>query len=226
MAKGNESTSELLDFETGRRRKQQEARTGEVHRRLLLLLAGDRRGGEWLYDAFAPALYRRLQSRYGHLGGLDANDILQDSYLLFLQRDAKVIRDFMNRVAVDEQTPARLESHLWDLACGVASNRRRSAALRRYQPLDSISDKKLLEDDAQERHLLDRDAVVRLDACLQSRGSRLYLYFKLRYRDGYTPAEIAKITGWSQKSTYKLRQSLNEAAEYCAELLGLDSRLG
>lgn len=225
MGKGNDSgTAELFDFETGRRRREREARRGEVHRRLHMLLAGNRRAAAWLYDTFAPSLYRRLRLRYGHVEGLDANDVLHDSYLLFLQRDAKVIRDFLDRVEPEMQTEARLESYLWDLACGVASNRRRSAAaLPRHQSLDSVTDRELFEDHGQEGLLLDRDALARLDSCLQGRGSRLYLYFKLRFRDGYTPDEIVKMTGWSQKTTYKLRQDLNEAVRSCAEVLGIET---
>ena len=222
MGNGTEtSTAAVLDFETGRRRRDHRSTCDEVRQQLESLLSGERQAAAWLYDTFAPGLFRRLAQRYGHLEGLDANDLLHDSYLFFLQHDAKVLRDFVERVAPEQQTPDRLERHLWDLACGVASNRRRSAARRDYRPLEQVTGSKQLEDNSQEKLLLERDELDRLDRCLEGHGSRLYLYFQLRYADGYSPSEIAKITGWSQKATYKLRQSLNEAVRYCAELLGL-----
>lgn len=219
----NDSTAaEVLDFETGRQRKKHEAACDEVDRQLTRLLAGDREAASWLYDTFSPSLYRRLRQRYGHLEGIETDDLLHDAFVFYFQRDAKVLRDFMQRYEREGRSPARLERHLWDLACGVASNRRRHVALRdRRRRSRPLADEEEVEDDAQEKLLLDRDELERLDACLRGHGSRIYLYFKLRFCDGYSPAEIAEITGWSRKAIYKLRQSLTNAVRSCAELLGI-----
>lgn len=219
------ASPEVLDFEARRRSQERRLARDEVHRQLTRLLAGDREAAGWLYDTFSPGLFRRLRRRYGHLEGIEPDDLLHDAFLFFFQREGKVLRDFMERVGLEEQTPARLERHLWDLACGVASNRRRSEALRDHRSLDaSPQHEREPDDDTQEKHLLHRDELARIDQCLAGRGTRLYLYYKLRYWDGYTPTEIAGIMGWSQKATYKLRQTLNEAVRLCAGLLGIPLR--
>ena len=66
------------------------------------------------------------------------------------------------------------------------------------------------------------EVVGQLDECLSESGERLYLYYKLRYRDGLTPQQVSRAAGWSMKATYKLKQKLNEAVERCAELLGIE----
>jgi DNA-directed RNA polymerase specialized sigma24 family protein len=216
---------EVLDFEARRRQHERRLACEETRRQLRRILSGDREAAGWLYDKFSPGLFRRLRRRYGHLEGIEPDDLLHDAFLFFFQREAKVLRDFLERVRPQEQTPARLERYLWDLACGVASNRRRSAALRGHQSLDSVPPRERAgADDAEERQLLDRDEAARIDECLAKRGARLYLYYKLRYWDGYTPTEISTIMGWSPKATYKLRQALNEAVRDCAEFLGIPWR--
>jgi DNA-directed RNA polymerase specialized sigma24 family protein len=52
----------------------------------------------------------------------------------------------------------------------------------------------------------------------------LLLYSRLRYFDGFEPDEIAKIAGWSRKTTYKLKLALNEALSRCAQALDLGPR--
>lgn len=222
----NESTApDVLDFEARRRRHERLLACEEVHRQLERILAGDREAAGWLYDTFSPGLFRRLSRRYGHLEGIEPDDLLHDAFLFFFQREAKVLRDFVERVRREEQTPVRLERYLWDLACGVASNRRRSASLRGQWSVDAVPlPQRGPRDDAQEAHLLSRDEVTRIDQCLAKQGTRLYLYYKLRYWEGYTPMEISAIMGWSRKATYKLRQRLDEAIRHCAELLGIPWR--
>lgn len=221
---GNQSTSaEVLDFESGRQRRDRQAACAEVRGQLERLLDGDRVAAAWLYDSFSPSLFRRLRQRYAHLK-IDPNDLLHDAFIFYFQRDGKVLRDFLERVAPQDQTPGRLERHLWDLACGIASNHRRAAALRDSQSLEADGVGAELEDDRQEKLLLDRDELNRLDECLREGDSKLYLYYKLRYWDGFSPSEISAMTGWSRKVTYKLRQSLNEAVRECAERLGIPCR--
>ena len=87
----------------------------------------------------------------------------------------------------------------------------------------SIDEERALPTDGrEEQQAIDRDLVEQLDACLKQRGgTRTYLYYKLRFRDGLTPEEVALVTGWSRKATYKLRQSLEEVVQKCAAALGL-----
>lgn len=194
----------------------------DVHERLSGLVTGDRAGAAWLYDTFADRLFRRLRQRYAYPGGLDPEDLLHDAYVFFFQHDYRVLRSFMERVPRPRQTAARLERYLWDLACGVAANRRRSA---RSSPLvEAEAADRPSPSPGAERSLVERDRLVRLDACLEGKGERLYLYYKLRFRDGLAPEEIARITGWSRKSTYKLKQTLNQAVEACADELQLAAR--
>lgn len=183
------------------------------------IIDGDREAVAWLYDTFAPVLFRRLRARYGYPGGLDAEELLHDAFVFFLQHDARVLSQFLSRTAPGEQTPVTLERHLWDLACGVASNRRRERSRRPEVALldaDSIGD----NGDPADKSLKE-DMLLRLDACLRQRNARVYLYFTLRYLDGLSPEQIAQTTGWSRKATYKLRQALNEAVSECAQQLNL-----
>jgi len=186
--------------------------------RLRRVAAGDREAAAWLYDSFAPSLFRRLRRRYEPLG-LDSEDLLQDSFALYFRDDAKVLRDFLERTAGGGATRQALERHLWDLACGVAANARRTAWRRRAVPLPELP---LSTGAAAESRALARDTLRRLEACLREGNRRVVLYYALRFRDGLTPAEVARVTGWSSKATYKLRQSLNEAVRECAERLRID----
>jgi len=188
----------------------------EMERRLRSLVDGESAAAAWLYDTFAPALRRRLRGRYGGPGGLEVDDLLHDAFVLYLQNRARVIRRFLERVPAAERTPARLELRLWDLACGVASNRRRSR--RRSTVVPIRGDRTDPAPDA-ERSAVSRDRLLRLVDCLERRGSRIRLYYSLRYRDGLRPEEISRVTGWSRKATYKLKQALDRAVEGCVEEL-------
>ena len=122
-------------------------------------------------------------------------------------------------VAAPERTESRLDGYLWDLACGIASNRLRSA---RRRPATALVPVEAAVDPVnEERRTLDRDVLSRLRACLKRAGSRSFLYYKLRFVDGFTPEEIARTTGWSRKVTYKLRFVLEGAIDRCARRLGL-----
>ncbi len=196
---------------------------GDVHEMLQRVLSREAEGYAWLYDSFATKLYRRLSQRYAHAGGLEAADLLQDAFLFFLQNDHRVLRYFLDRTPRSEQTEQRFERHLWDLACGVASNRRRSAAQRKGTvPLGHITEVTASPEPGAERRLVDRDRLQKLNDCLERSSERVYLYFKMRFADGLAPEEICAATGWSRRSTYKLRQALNKAVDKCAEALGLE----
>ncbi len=177
------------------------------------ILAGDREAAGWLYDTFAPRLLRRLGQRFA-AHGLDPQDLLQDTFLYVLGSDGRVLERFRAR-AVDERD---LEHLLWNAACGIASNRRRSV-LR--HPAAALDPRALPPTAGGEGRAVARDALKRLGDCLFAGGERPYLYFQLRYLDGHTPAEIADITGWSRKATYKLKQTLDQALDRCVEELGI-----
>ena len=194
----------------------------ELARRLRGAIAGDRSAVAWLYDTFADRLYRRLRGRYGH--AVDASDLLQDAFVFYLQHDARVLRRFLDTVPAAERTPPRLERHLWDLACGLASNRRRSR--QRGVEVVPLDPEQRSAAPGAERATLDRDLLRRLLACLERAGSRIFLYFQLRFEDGLSPSQIADATGWSRKATYKLRQTLDRAVTVCREELGLDAGTG
>jgi DNA-directed RNA polymerase specialized sigma24 family protein len=191
----------------------------EAHEIAARLAAGDPEAVAWLYDSASPELYRRLRRRYDYPGGPDAADLVQETFLLCLRDGARLLRGFV--AGLPEGTPAlpALRRHLWDLACGLAANVRRSVWSRRVSPLPEAP--LAAPEPPAERSTLARDALERLDGCLRRQGERLYLYFKLRYVDGLTPEEIAAGTGWSRKATYKLRQALNEAVQRCLEKTGL-----
>lgn len=182
------------------------------------ILAGDRAAVAWLYDTFAPRLLRRLGQRFGGIGGLDREDLLQDTFLYVLKENGRVLERFKGRHAGGRPQALDLEHFLWSAACGIASNRRRS--LLRH-PAASIDGREVLPDVGGESPAIARDALERLASCLSDSGDRLALYFQLRFRDGHKPAEIARITGWSQRATYKLKQSLDAALDRCLEALEL-----
>jgi hypothetical protein len=99
------------------------------------LNAGDPSALAWLYDNVAPDLYHRLLRRYGYPGAPDAADVLQETYLLCLRDEARLLRGFLaGQPAASPALPA-LRRYLWDLACGVASNVRRSVWSRRVRGL-------------------------------------------------------------------------------------------
>lgn len=189
----------------------------EVEQQLERILAGDEEAAGWLYDSFAPGLARRLSRRYPDLA-TEVEDLVHDVFVLFLRNDAGLLRDFLDRHRASSPGRSALERRLWDLACGLASNRRRTVRHRRVVTLDDRE--RPDRSPGAERTALDRDQLRRLDACLRSGNERVYLYFKLRYRDGLSPEEISRITGWSRKATYKLKQALNRAVADCLESLG------
>ncbi len=190
----------------------------EAHEFAERLAAGDREAVAWLYDNVAPDLYRRLCRRYGYPGGPDAADVLQETFLLSLRDGARLLRGSLANQPAGSPVLPSLQRYLWDLACGVAANVRRSVWSRRAQPMPETA---VADEPGVERSVVARQALERLDGCLEQQGERVYLYFKLRYVDSLTPDEIAAGTGWSKKATYKLRQSLNEAVERCLDRLGL-----
>jgi DNA-directed RNA polymerase specialized sigma24 family protein len=183
------------------------------------LAAGDPDALAWLYDSVAPDLYRRLCRRYQRPGGPDAADLLQETFLLCLRDGARLLRGAVDGLPAGSPVLPPLRRYLWDLACGLAANARRSVWSRRVQSMAEAP--AAAGEPPAERSVIARESLGRLDGCLEGQGERLYLYFKLRYVDGLTPEEIVAGTGWSRKITYKLRQSLNEAVERCLDRLGL-----
>ena len=157
-----------------------ESTTNQVHWNLRRIVKGDGAATAWLFDTFGDRLYRRLRSRYQYPGGIDAEDLLQDAFVFYLQKGAKVLRDFLERVPDSAQTPERLERHLWDLACGLAANRRRSLKRKKDEPLPD--DQWLEETKAgPAEEVMGRQEMELLDSCLEGAGSKVYLYYKLRY---------------------------------------------
>jgi DNA-directed RNA polymerase specialized sigma24 family protein len=196
-----------------------DAECAAITSRLERIVAGDRDARAWLYDRFAARLFRALRARYGHDRELDPEELLHDAFLFYFQHDARVLASFLASVPFEERSTSRLDGHLWGLACGIASNRRRSSRRRRTLPLpapDGIADGA----DAERRNV-ERDVLSRLTACLRRAGSRVFLYYKLRFVDGLTPEEISQVTGWPRKATYKLKLSLNDAVGRCAKRLRL-----
>ncbi len=185
------------------------------------VIGGDPEAGAWFYDTFAPRLYRLLRQRYGRGGELDADDLIQDAFVFFFQHRAKALRDFLARWPEQERTEAALFQRLWALTRGVASNRRRAAKTRGWTPLPEFREAASAADT--ERETVHRELLAKLDACLKERNARVYLYYKLRYRDGLAPEQIAQATGWSRKAVYKLKGSLDQAVRECARELGLEA---
>ncbi len=181
------------------------------------VLACDRAAAAWLYDTFAPRLLRRLRLRFGAGRGLDAEDLLQDTFLYLLNHEGRVLERFRARHAAAEPGERDLEHFLWSAACGIASNRRRSLLRHPTAPIDGRD----LPFGTGESPALARDALERLGDCLFRSNDRLHLYFQLRYLEGHKPAEIAQITGWSRRTAYKLKQALDAAVEKCVEQLRL-----
>ncbi len=184
--------------------------------RIRSVLAGDRDALAWIYDTFAPGLMRRLGQRFQNSLGLEAEDLLHDTFVYVLRPEARVLERFLDRPGVP--TEASLSQFLWSAACGIASNRRRSLV---RHPTTLLRDHQATTEARDEEPVLARDALERLARCLLRRGDRSYLYFQLRFRSGLTPAEVAATTGWSKRATYKLKQLLDAALVKCLEELGL-----
>ena len=182
------------------------------------IIEGDERARRWLHETFGPRLHRRLRGRYARYRGLDVEELFQDAFLFFYQQAPRTFGRFLEEFSLEVRTESRLDGYLWDLACGIASNRLRAA--RRRPVLAAVVDDTVDPVDV-ERRTLHRDVLGRLKACLKRAGSRAFLYYKLRFVDGFTPEEIARATGWSRKATYKLRLALDGAIDQCARRLGL-----
>lgn len=202
------------DEQTG----QTELAAGQIAEKIRAIAVGDQRAVAWLYDTFSRELYRRLTGRYGGLPGVEVEDVLHDAMVFYLQNGAKVLEDFLRRTPAAERDEAGLGRHLWNLACGLVANRRRTTRSRPTLPLLGTAWTSSRPDPEQD--VLGRDELDQLDACLKRRGERLYLYFKLRYEDGLSPREIVQATGWSTKATYKRRKALHDALRDCCRRLG------
>lgn len=189
----------------------------ELTEKLRELMDSDPAAAAWLYDTFAPRLYRRLRLRYGYLEDPDVEDLLHDTFVLSFKNGFRAFEQFVQEGPWQVATEEAVERRLWDLACGLAANRRRSATVRRVIPIGE-QERESSHPDA-ERSAMDREVLARLNSCLAAGSQRLYLYFKLRYRDGLSPQEVSQATGWSPKATYKLKQRLDEAIERCAREL-------
>lgn len=192
----------------------------EIYDKLSGVLAGDPEATAWLYDAFAPRLMRRLRLRYRYFDCSELEDLLHDVFVLFLRNDGGLLRSFLAQRSPRQLTESHVERRLWDVACGMATNRRRSFGRRKVVPLETFDHP--APSPTAEQSAIDRDQLRRLDACLRGGNERVYLYFKLRYRDGLSPEEIAQATGWSRKATYKLKQALNHEVEACIDKLKLE----
>ena len=184
------------------------------------LAAGDPAAVAWLYDRVAPDLYQRLRRRYGFAGGPDAADLLQETFLLCLRDGCRLLRGCLAGQAPEAPALPLLQRYLWDLACGLAANARRSVWTRRVVAMPAAP--LAAPEPPAERSAVSRDALARLDGCLEGSGERLYLYFKLRYVDGLDPGRDRRRDRVVEESdTYKLKQALNEAVERCVGKLGL-----
>jgi len=190
---------------------------GGISARLRDVLRGDATARGWLYETFSPRLFRRIRARYASRAGFDPEEILHDTFVTLFQH-ARVVQNFLDEPA-ELQTVPRFEVFLWNHACGVASNRRRSLRRRAAAPWPEQEPESSRADP--ERETVGRDVLARLADCLESGATREYLYYKLRYVDGLTPAEIMVVTGWSRKTTYRLKLALDEAVARCARRLGL-----
>ncbi len=188
----------------------------EVVTKLRGIIAGDQAAAAWLYDRFGPKLYRRLKARYPQL---DTEDLFHDAFVLYYRNQARLLASFLEREPAESCDEHRLERYLWDQACGLAANRRRSSAFRKVVAISEVREP--TEPGDHGRATINRDTLKKVLACLREKSQRVYLYFSFRFVDGLSPDEIAKTTGWSLKATYKLKQTLNKAVEECADGLGL-----
>lgn len=185
------------------------------------IAAGDPEAKAWLYETFSSRLLRRLSYRYGSMQ-LDGEELLHEAYVCFFQHEARALRAFLERYPVGQRSSEQFETHLWDQACGVASNTLRGRRNRRRNlPEQQVEVARLRGGDDPEQQLVSRDLLQRLVSCLRNRGEKLHLYYVMRFVDGLSAEEIATVTGWSLASVYKLRVRLIEAAGDCARSLGL-----
>ncbi|MEO1369484.1 MAG: hypothetical protein AAFX50_20080, partial [Acidobacteriota bacterium] len=175
----------------------------DVTPRLDLLIGGDAAAAAWLYDTFAAGIFRRLRWRYPRL---EPEDLLHDLFITVFKDDCRLLRELKER-SPGPIAPSDLERRLWDLACGLATNRQRSHGHSRTLPLAETFDGPDTRPSA-ERSAVDKDRLERLAECVERTNARVFLYFTLRFRDGLAPEEIAGVTGWSKKATYKLKQRL------------------
>ncbi|MEM1178111.1 MAG: hypothetical protein AAGM22_07200 [Acidobacteriota bacterium] len=188
-----------------------------LYDRIQRIAGGDASASTWFYDTFAATLHRRLLQRYRFFSEEQVEDLVHDTFVLFLRRGAQVLKQFAERdsEALSERT---LERYLWDRACGLAVNRRRSAGHTKVVSIEPWDQGKGA---SEESAAISRDALAKLDRCLRGAATQVYLYYKLRYWDGLSPNEISRTTGWPQKKTYRTRQELNSAVVRCLRRLGL-----
>ena len=139
-----------------------------VRNRLEALRKGDSSEAEWLYETFGPLLYRRLRLRYSRVG-LDAEDLLQDAFIFFFQRQAAILGRYLEKFPAEDQNLLTLERFLWDQACGIASNRLLADKRRRSVPMGE--DINWIPEDSGEAASLAKDTLERLDKCLSGVGN-------------------------------------------------------
>ncbi|MFN7967124.1 MAG: sigma-70 family RNA polymerase sigma factor [Acidobacteriota bacterium] len=193
-----------------------------IPEQLKRIAAGDSAAKAWLYDTYASGLLRKLEARYGAYE-LDARDLLQDAYLSFFQHDGRALSRFLDRHSAEQQTLDQLRIYLWDIACGVASNRLRDRRTRRRYLPEADHDLSFeAAEDSPEREFVRRDQMRRFIDCVAESGEQARLYFALRFVDGLTADEIAQVTGWPLPQVYRLRAKLGTAAEECANRLQMD----
>ena len=144
--------------------------------------------------------------------------------MLCFRSEGNLLQSYLDRQPDVEDLRPVVTRYLWNLACGLATNEKRKRTRR--GDVSMPHDFEHAKAPSGEKAMLDRDLLARLDDCLRLRGSGLYLYYKLRYRDGHAPRDITAITGWSQKKTYKLKQALDDAVATCAKQLGVRHEQG
>ena len=150
---------------------------------------------------------------------MEPSDLLHDTFVFFLRPDTTPLRRFLTEAPRGQGSFAALEKQLWDLACGLASNRRRAAWTRRAVPVAEIRD--VAGESDSEGETVARDALEKLDRCIEGQSEEGYLYYQLRYVDGLKPRQIAAATGQAIDEIYRLKHVLDRALRRCAERLGL-----
>ena len=176
-----------------------------LRHRLEGVIAGDAGSCQWLYQEFAGRILRRLRQRYKHSVDLEPEDLLHEVFLFYFRRADRIFRRFLDRKHDPHPTIATFERYLWDQACGVAANYRRSA---RNGPLLVELTRDHCDPAATERRIVDCDRCRVIGRALQAGDSQVYLYFKLRFVEGLSPSEIGAVTGWNRPVIYNLRLRL------------------